>query len=108
MNENLGLPLPDDESVNSYLRQKLPEWHMRLRGVEEGVKEMAKKHSETCSKIDQLCDAITGTPDGEKRGYNVRLQIVESWKTVVSWAIGVLYAALVTGCVAFVFTKLSK
>ena len=91
-------PISDDDTTNGYIKYKLPEWHERLRAVEEKCNDLP----EIKTMVREIYVAFTGTPDGKTRGINFRLGLVESWKKTIGWAIGVLYVAVVTACVAMV------
>ena len=83
-------PFPiDDETTFAYLRQKIPDWHERLRDVENTCKDI----SDMKEKIDKIYDGLVGTID--KRGYFARVEILEGFKKTMGWGLGVLYVAFV-------------
>ena len=46
-------------------------------------KSLADQQGKMDTKLDTLVEAMCGTPNGTKRGYNLRLAIVEKWKSTV-------------------------
>ena len=95
-------PYPiDDGSTVAYIRLKLPEWHTRLRTVEDKLEVIDHK-------LDRVVSALTGSEDGSRRGYNVRLEIMEGFKRTMSWAIGVLYVATISSLVGLIFALITR
>ena len=77
------------------------EVHLRLKAVEN-------KLGRIDDKIDSIFTACVGTANGSKRGYNVRLELLESFKKSVTWAIGILFIAVASSIIGFIFNLLSK
>ena len=98
----MKLPIDDPELTMKYIAEKWDDWHTRLRRVEGKVDDLCETLKNINHKLDEIYIGMMGTPDGEKRGILFRLGVVENWKKVISWAIGVLYVAVVSACVAMV------
>ena len=82
-------PLPvDDESLVEYIKKKMPEWHVRLNQSEKEIETVKKYFEKNDTKLNEIHTAILGSTDGEKRGIFRRIEIIEAWKTVISWEIG--------------------
>ena len=105
MNDITPAPLDDKESVDYYLRRKLPEWHSRLRSIESEFALLKVNVQERNKKIDEMHIALIGTPDGRIRGFNLRVSIIEGWRSVVNWSLWGLYLGGIAGLFTWLFTS---
>ena len=71
-------------------------FHDRLTKVEQKLDTIARDMS-------RIAVACTGNEDGSRRGYNMRLDLLERFKKSVTWALGILYIAVVTGAIGTLF-----
>ena len=71
----------------------------------QSMKLMVERQEDMGEKLDRLVEAACGTPDGSVRGHNVRLTILEQWKSIVNKVFGTI---LFLGAGALITLGLTK
>ena len=82
------------------------EWRDRLKSVEGSCKETNTVLKEIKNEITEIKTALTGSMEDNRRGLFMRMQIVEGWKSLISWSLGVLYIAFVGTVIGVLVNKL--
>ena len=82
-------------------------WHERIQDTESGIKELNDNFKQVKKQVSEIHKAFLGNLDGSKRGFNIRVEILENGFKAIKWAIGVIYIAFISAVAGVLIHKIS-